>query len=46
MRMEMHFEGVDTDSAFDCVADINIRKKWDHRIDCYNVIDECDDWIL
>ena len=46
MRMECLFPGITTDVAFDCVADIRVRKKWDHRLERYDVIEKTDDYIL
>tara|TARA_B110000285_G_scaffold73428_1_gene84682 strand:- start:382 stop:501 length:120 start_codon:yes stop_codon:yes gene_type:complete len=39
MRNEMLFPDIPPDVAYDCVADIRVRKKWDHRLELYNVIE-------
>ena len=46
MRMEMKFPDVSTDIAYDCVADIRARKKRDHRLERYDVIEQTPDWIM
>ena len=40
MRMEMKFPGISTDIAYDCLADLRVRKKWDHRLESYDIIEE------
>ena len=46
MRMECRFPGISTDIAYDCVADISVRKKWDHRLERYDVIEKNEHWIM
>ena len=46
MRNEMLFPDIPPDVAYDCVADIRVRKKWDHRLELYNVIEQTEDSIL
>ena len=46
MRMEMKFPGISTDIAYDCLADLRVRKKWDHRLERYDIIEETKDWVM
>ena len=38
MRNEMFFPNIPPDVAYTCVADIRVRKKWDHRLERYDII--------
>ena len=40
------FPDISPDIAYDCVADIRVRKKWDHRLERYDVIEQTEDWIM
>ena len=40
MRNEALFEDIPTNVAFDVVSDVRLRKKWDHRIEFYDVLEE------
>ena len=42
MRNECTFPGIPPEVAFSCVADVRVRKKWDHRIERYDIIEESD----
>ena len=44
--MEMKFPGISTDIAYDCLADLRVRKKWDHRLERYDIIEETKDWVM
>ena len=46
MRMECFFPDISPDIAYDCVAEIRVRKKWDHRLERYDVIEQTEDWIM
>ena len=46
MRNEMLFPNIPTDVAYDCVADIRVRKKWDHRLELYEIIEQTETSIL
>ena len=45
MRNEAYFPDIPPDVAFTTVADIRVRKKWDHRLESYDIIDQSDGCI-
>ena len=45
MRNEAYFPNVPPEVAFTTVADIRVRKKWDHRLESYDIIDQSDECI-
>ena len=46
LRMECLFPNVTPDVAYKVLADIRIRKKWDHRLESYEIIEENNDWCM
>ena len=42
----MYFPEVSPDVAYDCIADIRLRKKWDHRLESFDVIERTEESIL
>ena len=46
MRNEMYFPDTSPDVVFECIADVRIRKKWDHRLESYEIIERTDEWII
>ena len=46
MRNEAYFPDVSPEVAFTVVADQRVRKKWDHRLESYEVIEQTDEMIV
>ena len=46
MRNEAFFPDVPPEIAFTIVADQRVRKKWDHRLESYEVIEQTDEMIV
>jgi hypothetical protein len=46
LRMRAKFEDVTPDIAFAVLADIRVRKLWDHRLEEYRILEETDDYMV
>ena len=46
MRNECFFPDISPDIAFTCLADLRVRKKWDHRLETYEIVEEGEDYII
>lgn len=45
-RVECYFKDVPPDIAYECLTDLRIRKKWDHRVVYYAVLEVTDNYHL
>ena len=45
MRMVCKFPNVSPDTAFEVLADIRMRRKWDHRIEKATIIERNDQFV-
>ena len=39
MRNECYFPDIPPEVAFTCLADLKVRKKWDHRLETYDIVE-------
>ena len=46
MRMECLFPDIPTEIAHSCLSDTRVRRKWDHRLESYDVIEKTDQYII
>ena len=44
--MECLFPDIPSDVAHTVLADIRVRKKWDHRLESYEIIEHTDDYVI
>lgn len=45
-RVECYFRDISPDIAFECMVDLRVRKKWDHRLAYYQVLEVTRDYQM